>query len=54
MRSAILALAAATVSGKVYFEENFDDDTWADRWTQSTAKDAGERGDWTRTAGREC
>ena len=52
MRSAILALAAATVSGKVYFEENFDDDTWADRWTQSTAKDAGERGEWTRTAGK--
>jgi len=36
----------------VYFQENFDDDTWESRWVASTHKDSGERGTFVPTAGK--
>jgi len=46
-----LALVA-TVNGKVYFKEEFNDENWTDRWTVPTEwKPESEMGAWKRTVG---
>lgn len=46
------ATLVSAVSGKVYFQEDFNDDAWADRWAVPTEwKPAGEMGAWKHTAG---
>lgn len=57
MKFSILAtatlLSAAQVSAEFYFKEQFNDDGWADRWTESTTwKSAHEMGKWERATGK--
>ena len=48
----IAATLATAVSGKIYFQEDFNDDSWSDRWTVSTEwKPENEMGEWKHTAG---
>lgn len=48
----IAATLASVVSGKVYFQEDFNDAAWSDRWTVSTEwKSESELGAWKHTAG---
>jgi calreticulin len=52
---ALLALSAvailAAVNAEVFFEENFDEGNWEDRWVKSSFK-AGDEGKWAHTAGK--
>lgn len=44
--------AYVSVSAEVYFKEQFNDESWAERWTESTTwKPKSEMGSWTLTAG---
>lgn len=48
----IAATLASVVSAKVYFQEDFNDASWSDRWTVSTEwKSESELGAWKHTAG---
>jgi len=50
---AALALASVPASAEVYFKEQFNDDGWKDRWTESSDwKPAAEMGEWKHTAGK--
>jgi len=56
MKFSALALTAATcftsVSGEFFISENFDDDAWTSRWTESsTWRSEAEMGTWKNTAG---
>ena len=49
----LLASLSASVSGKVYFQEDFNDADWEKRWTVPTAwKDENDMGEWKWTAGK--
>ena len=52
MKLVSIAAILGAAQGKVYFQENFDDDAWTERWTMSTGKDAAETGEWKHTAGK--
>jgi len=47
----LLSIFVFAVVGKTYFEENFNDDAWRDRWVESTFKGS-EAGEWVHTAGK--
>jgi calreticulin len=48
----IFYVLIATVAGKVYFKENFNDAAWKDRWTVSSDwKPKSDMGEWKWTAG---
>lgn len=48
----VAATLATAVSGKIYFQEDFNDDSWNDRWTVPTEwKPESELGAWKHTAG---
>lgn len=50
---AAAALAATPVAAEFYLKEQFADESWTDRWTESTTwKPAGEMGGWEWTAGK--
>jgi len=56
MKFSLLAVTAATclnsVSGEFFFSENFNDDDWTSRWTESSKwKPKGEMGAWKHTTG---
>lgn len=49
---AILAAFATPVTSKIYFQEDFNDEKWTSRWTESTKwKSKAEMGTWAHTAG---
>lgn len=49
----LLLVLAVSVSGKIYFQEDFNDASWEKRWVSSTSwKDASEMGEWKQTAGK--
>lgn len=50
MKVALLLALIAAVSGKIFFQENFDAN-WESRWVQSTWKPEEQRGKLVRTAG---
>mmetsp|Transcript_67231 Transcript_67231/g.118860 ORF Transcript_67231/g.118860 Transcript_67231/m.118860 type:complete len:421 (-) Transcript_67231:6-1268(-) len=51
--AAVVLAVASIVSAEVYFKEQFNDDSWEDRWTVSTEwKPKSEMGKWVRTAGK--
>ena len=48
----VAATLASAVSGKIYFQEDFNDDAWSDRWTVPTEwKPESDLGEWKHTAG---
>jgi len=56
MKFSTLALTAATcftsASGEFFISENFNDDAWTSRWTESTSwRSKDEMGTWKQTAG---
>lgn len=51
--TAVFAGILASASAKVYFQENFNDDSWKSRWTVPTDwKSTDELGEWVQTAGK--
>jgi len=50
---AAFLVVVASVSGKIYFKEDFNDAGWSSRWTKSDmgGKPAAELGEWKHTAG---
>jgi calreticulin len=49
----LVALFWAATEAKIFFQENFNDDSWSSRWVVPTEwKDASELGAWSRTHGR--
>jgi len=49
---AFLAAVAYPVAGEILFKEDFNDDAWTNRWTESSDwKPKGEMGTWKHTAG---
>jgi len=48
-----LLTSAYTISGEVYFKEQFNDDSWKEKWTVPTYwKPSEEMGEWKLTTGR--
>lgn len=48
----VAATLASVVSGKVYFQEDFNDDAWSSRWTVPSGwKAESDLGEWKHTAG---
>lgn len=50
--AALILAMASSASAEIYLKEQFNDDSWTERWTESTTwKSKSDMGTWTRTHG---